>query len=98
MTHRSNCVCCTKTVVKSSWDKCLEKDVSGDLLCLQNVNIPSDSVIQPNPPQHSHKFRQAQIVKRPGNTAYGRWTRAKWIKGEKRYVILNGARTVAYNC
>lgn len=97
MTHRNNCVCCTKTVVKSSWDKCLEKDVSGDLLCLQNVNIPSDSVIQPNPPQHSHKYRQAQIVKQTGNTAYGRWTRAKWIKGAKQYVILNGARTVAYN-
>ena len=28
MAHRNNCVCCTKTVVKSPWDKCLEKDVS----------------------------------------------------------------------
>jgi hypothetical protein len=93
MAHRNNCVCCTKTVIKSQWDNCLEKDVSGDLLCLQNVNVPSNSVIQPHPPQHSHKYRQAQIVKQPGNTVYGRWTRAKWIRGKKQYVILNGART-----
>jgi len=93
MTHRNNCVCCTKTVVKSLWDNCLEKDISGDQLCLQNVNIPSNSVIQPYPPQHSHKFRQAQIVKQPGNTVYGRWSRAKWNKKTKQYTILNGART-----
>ena len=87
MTHRNNCVCCTKTVVKSLWDNCLEKDISGDQLCLQNVNIPSNSVIQPYPPQHSHKFRQAQIVKQPGNTVYGRWSRAKWNKKTKQYTI-----------
>ena len=91
MAHRNNCVCCTKTVIKSSWDNCLEKDVSGDLLCLQNVNIPSNSVIQPHPPQQSYKFRQAQIVKQPGNTVYGRWSRAKWNKKTKRYTMLNGS-------
>ncbi|MBC8294787.1 MAG: hypothetical protein H8E55_03190 [Pelagibacterales bacterium] len=62
-------------------------------MCLQNVNVPSNSVIQPNPPQHSHRFRQAQIVKQPGNTAYGRWSRAKWNKQTKRYTMLNGSRT-----
>ena len=35
MANRSNCVCCTKTVIKSSWDNCLEKDLSGDQLCLK---------------------------------------------------------------
>jgi len=88
MTNRNNCVDCTKTVVKSSWDKCLEKDISGDLLCLKNVNIPANSVIQPNPPQHSHKFRSAQIVKQPGRTVYGRWRNAKWDKQTKRYTML----------
>ena len=90
MAHRNNCVCCTKTVIKSSWDNCLEKDVSGDL-CLQNVNIPSNSVIQPHPPQQSYKFRQSQIVKQQGNTVYGRWSRAKWNKKTKRYTMLNGS-------
>ena len=91
MANRSNCVCCTKTVIKSSWDNCLEKDLSGDQLCLKNVNISTNTVIQPNPSQESYKFRQAQIVKQPGNTAYGRWSRAKWNKNTKRYTMLNGS-------
>jgi hypothetical protein len=91
MTDRSNCVDCTKTVVKSQWDKCLNNDLSGNKLCRQKANIPANSVIQPHPPHHSHKFRQAQIVKNPGRTVYGRWSRAKWNKQTKQYTMLNGS-------
>ena len=92
--HNSNpgCVCCIRTRVKAPWDKCLDKDVSGNKLCLEKVIATSDSVIQSNPSQHSHKFRQAQMVKNPGRTVYGRWSRAKWDKTNKRYTMLNCRR------
>lgn len=97
MPNRNNCVCCNKTVIKSPWNNCLDQCSSKDIpevkLCQKNVNVPSNSTLQPQPSQKSNKFRQAQIVKQPGNTAYGRWSRAKWIKKDKQYVILNGAKT-----
>lgn len=79
-----SCIDCKKTRVKASWNKCL--DSSGT--CLPKVKIPTNSVIQPHPPHHSHKFRHAQIVKQPGNTVYGRWSRAKFNKQTKKYTIL----------
>ena len=92
MAHNRNsgCVCCNRIRKKAPWDKCLDdKDISGNLLCLATVYIPSDSVIQPHPSHHSHKFRQANIVKQPGNTAYGRWRNAKWCKNDRpQYKIL----------
>jgi len=88
-----NCVCCNKTRIKASWDNCLDnRDVSDNKLCTKPVNIPTDSTIQPSPSQHSTKYRQAQMVKNPGYTVNGRWTRAKWNKKTKQYIILNGRR------
>ena len=88
----ANCVDCIKSVVKSKWDNCLDKDVSSNKLCHSKIKIPTNSVIQPHPPQHSHIFRQAQIVKNPGRTVYGRWSRAKWDKKTKTYTMLNSKR------
>jgi len=56
------------------------------------VKLPTDSTIQPAPSQHSTKYRQAQMVKNPGYTVNGRWTRAKWNKKTKTYTILGGRR------
>jgi len=39
------------------------------------------------------KFRTANIVKNPGNTVYGRWSRAKYNPKTRKYTMLNGART-----
>ncbi len=88
--HNSNsgCICCNKTVPKAPWDNCLDKDLSGNQLCLKPVILPKNSTLQPHPPQHSTKYRQAQIVKVPGRTVYGRWSRAKWNKDTKKYIIL----------
>lgn len=87
------CVDCCKTRVRAKWDKCLEAglDVSG--ACLQRSKVPTNSVLQPNPPHHSHKFRHAQIVKQPGNTVYGRWRRVKFNKKTKQYSMLNGRKS-----
>lgn len=91
----TNCVCCNKTRIKASWDNCLDiknSDLSANELCKKPVFIPANSTIQPHPSQHSLKFRQAQIVKVPGLTVYGRWRRAKFNKKTKTYTILGGRR------
>ena len=92
--HNSNsgCACCNRTRKKAPWDNCLDKDLSGNQLCLEPVILPKNSTLQPHPPQHSTKYRQAQIVKVPGQTVYGRWSRAKWNKKTKTYTILGGRR------
>jgi|TARA_B110000037_G_C16967371_1_gene443576 hypothetical protein len=93
MTHHnsnSGCVCCTRTRVKASWDKCLNQDLSRNQ-CIEPIKPPTDSVNQPSPHHNSQKFRHAQIVKNPGRTAYGRWSRAKWNKQTKQYTMLNGS-------
>tara|TARA_Y100001935_G_C17000634_1_gene358015 strand:- start:275 stop:583 length:309 start_codon:yes stop_codon:yes gene_type:complete len=92
----SNCVCCNKTRIKAPWDNCLDscgKDISANKLCKKPVFLPTNSTIQPSPSQQSVKFRTANIVKNPGNTVYGRWTRAKYNPKTRKYTMLNGART-----
>ncbi len=88
-----NCVCCNKTRQKAPWDRCLDtKDLSGNQLCTEPVNLPTNSTVQPHPSHESTKYRIAQIVKNPGNTVYGRWSRAKWNSKTKTYTILGGRR------
>lgn len=62
-------------------------------LCKKPVFLPKNSTIQPSPSQQSVKFRTANIVKNPGNTVYGRWSRAKYNPKTRKYTMLNGART-----
>ena len=78
------------------WDNCLDacgKDISANKLCKKPVFLPKNSTIQPSPSQQSVKFRTANIVKNPGNTVYGRWSRAKYNPKTRKYTMLNGART-----
>ena len=91
--NNSKCIDCCKSRVRAKWDKCLKEGLDASGACLQKSKVPTNSVLQPNPPQQSHKFRQAQIVKQPGNTVYGRWRRAKFNKQTKRYAMLNGRKS-----
>ena len=90
----TNCIDCCKIIHKSEWSKCLDiPDSSGNMHCPPKVVVPSNSVLQPNPPHHSRRFRMAQVVKNPGYTAYGRWSSAKWNKTTKKYMMLGGRKS-----
>ena len=96
---KSNCIYCNKTRIKASWDNCLDnslKDISGIELCKKPVLIPSNSTIQPNPSHQSNKFKLAQIVKKPGNTVYGRWSKAKYNSKTRKYTILRSTKRTTY--